>query len=75
MNPIVGFGLARIAERKRTSDAALETQSSTNSRDFLSRFLEAQAKDESIPPWYQLPSPCILPNLQETELPCTQTQG
>lgn len=52
MNPIAGFGLARIAERKSAPDTSDDKESSTNSRDFLSRFLEAQAKDKSIPPWY-----------------------
>ncbi|ERF75874.1 hypothetical protein EPUS_01240 [Endocarpon pusillum Z07020] len=51
MNPIVGFGLARIAERKSAAKNPSDKESSTNSRDFLSRFLEAQAKDKSIPPW------------------------
>lgn len=52
MNPIVGFGLARIAERKSAPDATSGKVSSTNPRDFLARFLEAQSKDTSIPPWY-----------------------
>ncbi|KAF6218600.1 hypothetical protein HO133_005951 [Letharia lupina] len=51
MNPIAGFGLARIAERKSAPDTSDNKESSTNSRDFLSRFLEAQAKDKTIPPW------------------------
>lgn len=46
-NPIVGFGITRIAERRRKPD----TNIATNSRDFLSRFLETQDKDNSIPAW------------------------
>ena len=59
MNPIVGFGLARIAERKeKTLETSYSEDDTTNSRDFLSRFLEAQAKDPSIPPWYaNIPHP------------------
>ena len=51
----MAFGLARITERKQTSNASSEKEFSTRSRDFLSRFLEAQAKDKTIPPWYQTP--------------------
>ena len=51
MSPIAAFGLARIAERSSAPDSSDDKVSSTNSRDFLSRFLEAQAKDKSIPPW------------------------
>ncbi|MDI1486708.1 MAG: hypothetical protein OHK93_005968 [Ramalina farinacea] len=66
MNPIVGFGLARIAERRAVVAAAKakakagddggvvdakEENEGTKSRDFLSRFIEAMEKDGSLPPW------------------------
>ena len=65
MNPIVGFGLARIAERKAVMAAAAKAgygdgvvdakgekeEGGTKSRDFLSRFLEAMEKDRTLPPW------------------------
>ena len=65
MNPIVGFGLARIAEREAVMAAAAKAgygdgavdakeekeEGETKSRDFLSRFLEAMEKDRTLPPW------------------------
>lgn len=62
MNPIVGFGLARIAERraavaaKAGDDGVVHAkegreEGGMRSRDFLSRFLEAMEKDGSLPPW------------------------
>ncbi|KAL8722880.1 MAG: hypothetical protein Q9225_000713 [Loekoesia sp. 1 TL-2023] len=48
-NPIVSFGIKRAEERKQ--NVGDDVSSPTNSRDFLSRFLEVLAKDKSIPPW------------------------
>ena len=63
MNPIVGFGLERIAERKAAMAAAKAGDDGVvdaegekegegmKSRDFLSRFFEAMEKGGSLPPW------------------------
>ncbi|KAJ5649898.1 benzoate 4-monooxygenase cytochrome P450 [Penicillium longicatenatum] len=50
VNPVVAFALARAAERQNQSKE-VATGEELNSRDFLSRFLEAIEKDPSIPPW------------------------
>ncbi|KAL9031271.1 MAG: hypothetical protein Q9196_000678 [Gyalolechia fulgens] len=51
-NPIVSFGIKRAEERKQEVNGGSNGDaSSTNSRDFLSRFLEVLANDNSIPSW------------------------
>lgn len=56
-NPVVAFALARAQERNQHGeDSKLLSSSSpsrSNSQDFMSRFLEARAKDpDNIPEWY-----------------------
>ncbi|TVY21363.1 Cytochrome P450 monooxygenase [Lachnellula arida] len=51
MHPVIAFALAGAGERKQ-KPSALEGKNSRNeqnSRDFMSRFIEIQAKDPSIP--------------------------
>lgn len=50
VNPIVAFAIARAKEREGKTDYT-GSDSELNSRDFLSRFLEAIEKDPSIPRW------------------------
>ncbi|MCJ1257609.1 hypothetical protein MMC24_005435 [Lignoscripta atroalba] len=50
-NSIVAFTLARMAEKQEVLQKPSEEQPQANSRDFLSRFMEAKAKDPSSPPW------------------------
>jgi hypothetical protein len=50
MNPIVAFALAQAKERQEQV-CEDKVQAELNSRDFLSRFMDAIAKDPSIPPW------------------------
>jgi cytochrome P450 len=53
-SPVVMFALARAQERiaeKQDSDSP-DVASSYNSKDFMSRFLAARAKDPSIPEWF-----------------------
>lgn len=50
VNPVVAFALARAAERQNQNKEN-PTGEELNSKDFLSRFLEAIEKDPSIPPW------------------------
>jgi cytochrome P450 len=45
VSPVVKFSIARMQERKARSD------STTNERDLLSRFLAAQANTPELPPW------------------------
>ena len=53
-NPIVAFTIDRIRERATLSKNALAEKGIQNDRDFLSRFLEAEAKEKAlIPPWYE----------------------
>lgn len=42
--------MARVQERKALEQGELEKEWQVNNRDFLSRFMEIQAKDESVPP-------------------------
>ncbi|KAK3369969.1 cytochrome P450 [Podospora didyma] len=56
-SPVVAFALTRAQERASikgpSSDADKAAASGYNSRDFMSRFLEARAKDPSkIPEWF-----------------------
>lgn len=50
-NPVVSFALARGFERQRGLDEK-HGSSGYNSRDFMSRFLEARVKDKDVPEWY-----------------------
>lgn len=51
-NPIVAFTLERIRERDALPKASLTHKEDQNDKDFLSRFLEAEAKEKTnIPPW------------------------
>ena len=45
----VNFQLARMAERQAV--AAKPEGESLNERDLLSRFMEAQISDPTLPPW------------------------
>ena len=45
---MVAFARDRMNERK---DAQEEAKIPLNSRDFLSRFIEAEAKEKDVPPW------------------------
>lgn len=47
-NPIVAFARARMSERQ---DAEGEAKLPLNNRDFLSRFIEAEAKERDVPDW------------------------
>jgi len=47
-NPMVAFARQRMSERK---NAAEEAKLPLNNRDFLSRFIEAAAKEEQVPEW------------------------
>ncbi|KAL8766518.1 MAG: hypothetical protein Q9209_006734 [Squamulea sp. 1 TL-2023] len=47
-SPVVKFATERANERNEKSDLA---DSTLNSRDFLSRFMEAKSKDERVPDW------------------------
>lgn len=49
-SPGVVFAMARVQERKALEQGELEKEWQVNNRDFLSRFMEIQAKDESVPP-------------------------
>ncbi|KAK0727800.1 cytochrome P450, partial [Lasiosphaeria miniovina] len=52
-SPVVAFALARARERAGvSSDSEKAAASSYNSRDFMSRFLEARVKDPNIPEWF-----------------------
>lgn len=45
---MVAFARARMSERR---DAEEEAKLPLNNRDFLSRFIEAQAKEKILPEW------------------------
>jgi cytochrome P450 len=53
-SPVVAFAIARARERTEKTGYPGEEKSATlqNSRDFMSRFIEARAKDPSIPEWF-----------------------
>lgn len=51
VNPIIAFADARAKERLSVSEEFAEEDPELNSRDFLSRFIEALAKDKEIPRW------------------------
>lgn len=53
-SPVVSFAMARAHERAGTNPIQDGEKSTTgiNSRDFMSRFLEARAKDPTIPEWF-----------------------
>lgn len=42
--------MARVQERKALERGELEKEWDVNSRDFLSRFMEIEAKDKNVPP-------------------------
>lgn len=50
-SPIVAFAQARAQER---SSVSKESLSEYNSKDLMSRFIDIQAQDPKIPPWYVL---------------------
>ena len=47
-NPMVAFARARMSERQ---NAEVEAKLPLNNRDFLSRFIEAEAKEGDVPKW------------------------
>lgn len=47
-NPMVAFARARMNERQ---DVGGEAKLLVNNRDFLSRFIEAKAKEGGVPEW------------------------
>ncbi|EKG10405.1 Cytochrome P450 [Macrophomina phaseolina MS6] len=49
-SPIMAFAAKRVAER-RAVEKSWAAASEANPRDFLSRFVEAQATDPSVPDW------------------------
>ncbi|KAF2135595.1 uncharacterized protein K452DRAFT_293104 [Aplosporella prunicola CBS 121167] len=49
-SPIMAFARQRVLERQ-AAEKDWDEASETNPRDFLSRFVEAQAKDSSVPDW------------------------
>ena len=49
-SPGVTFAMARVQERKLLERGELEKEWDVNSRDFLSRFMEIEAKDKNVPP-------------------------
>ncbi|KAK9855652.1 Cytochrome P450 [Penicillium brevicompactum] len=54
-SPVVMFALARAQERiaeKLHGSGSQDISSGYNSKDFMSRFLDARAKDPSIPEWF-----------------------
>ena len=50
-NPVVGFAQARAQERQSQVVESYEGKAKLNSRDFLSRFLEALNKNPDVPRW------------------------
>lgn len=48
-SPMVDFALTRQKERLEKDDG---TDEDVNNKDFLSRFIQAMKKDQSIPQWY-----------------------
>ncbi|KAK4189133.1 putative cytochrome P450 pisatin demethylase-like protein [Podospora australis] len=50
-SPVVKFALARARERTNIGEAE-KTASPYNSKDFMSRFLEARVKNPEIPEWF-----------------------
>ena len=50
-SPIMAFARQRVMERQ-AAEKEWDEASETNPRDFLSRFVEAQAKDSSVPDWF-----------------------
>lgn len=48
-SPGVEFAMARVQERKALERGELEKEWEVNSRDFLSRFMEIEAKDKNVP--------------------------
>ncbi|CAI7666743.1 unnamed protein product [Penicillium bialowiezense] len=53
-SPVVMFALARAQERiaEKLHGSGSQDASGYNSKDFMSRFLDARAKDPSIPEWF-----------------------
>ncbi|KAL6719411.1 hypothetical protein ACLMJK_003651 [Lecanora helva] len=47
-NPMVSFARERMSERQNAEE---EAKLPLNNRDFLSRFIEAEAKEKDLPPW------------------------
>ncbi len=50
-SPVVAFAVARANERLGLSQDSAQKKSELNSRDFLSRFIEAKSQDPEIPDW------------------------
>lgn len=49
-SPGVVFAMSRVQERQALEKGELEKEWEVNNRDFLSRFIEIQAKDQNVPP-------------------------
>lgn len=45
----VEFAMSRVRERQALEKGQLEKEWEVNNRDFLSRFMEVQAKDKNVP--------------------------
>lgn len=55
-SPSLAFAMARIQERKELQRSSDRNDWEVNDRDFLSRFMELQAKDKNIPKEWLPPS-------------------
>ena len=58
ISPGVRFAMKRIEERRELQKLTQKNDWDFNNRDFLSRFMEAEAKDNSIPDTYELIPNC-----------------
>ena len=54
-SPGVVFATSRIQERKDLQRGTEKNDWKVNDRDFLSRFMEIEAKDKTVPPEYVIP--------------------
>ena len=50
ISPGVVFAMRRVAERKGLEKAELQEDWGRNNRDMLSRFMEVEANDSTVPP-------------------------
>lgn len=50
-SPVVAFAVARANERLGLSASPAQEKSNMNSKDFLSRFIDAKSQDPTLPDW------------------------
>lgn len=51
VSPGAAFAMARVQERRELQRTTQKNDWHINDRDFLSRFMEIESNDKSIPPW------------------------